>query len=581
MTSANETPDEPEGAAARGARGRRLVHPPRAAAGTAAPAAPATAPANTATSVRSRRRPAPGHPGTRATFTAAPKTPGFTAAPEPAPAPESTGAGRSGEAAPVGPVPQIDRSAQFEQRAPGDESAVTGAAAKEDGTFHDGPPPAPKADEPAADEPEDATRGGMFRSLRNRNYRLYAAGQVVSNTGTWMQRVAQDWLVLELAQGSGTALGITTGLQFLPMLLFGLWGGVIADRYPKRRVLVITQISMGVLALILGLLAISGQAQVWHVYVLAFGLGVATVVDNPTRQTFVVEMVGKRDLPNAIALNSATFNGARLLGPAIAGVLIALIGTGPVFLVNAASFGAVLFGLSAMRADELRESPPVKRAKGQLREGLRYVRGRRDLMLVLILIGFLAMFGMNFNMTVALVAKEVFHTDASAFGLASSMLALGALSGALLAARRVARPRLRLLVVMGLVFGTLEAVTGLMPTYWLFLALLVPTGIAMMTITTAANATMQLGVSPEMRGRVMALYMLVFLGTNPVGAPAIGWLAEHFGARMSLVLGGLVSVLAALAVGALAARGEGLAGLRRIRRVRRVRSGRRMTGAAG
>ncbi len=186
-------------------------------------------------------------------------------------------------------------------------------------------------------------------------------------------------------------------------------------------------------------------------------------------------------------------------------------------------------------------------------------------MLVLVLIGFLATFGMNFNTTVALIAKEVFHTDASAFGLASSMLALGALSGALLAARRVARPRLRLLVAMGVVFGALEVVTGLMPTYWLFLALLVPTGIAMMTITTAANATMQLGVSPEMRGRVMALYMLVFLGTNPVGAPAIGWLAEHFGARTSLVLGGLVSALAALAVGAVAAKGEGLVKPRRLR----------------
>ncbi|MEU8122008.1 MFS transporter [Spirillospora sp. NPDC049024] len=394
----------------------------------------------------------------------------------------------------------------------------------------------------------------MFRSLRNRNFRLYAAGQVVSNTGTWMQRVAQDWLVLDLAHGSGTALGITTGLQFLPMLLFGLWGGVIADRYPKRRVLMLTQVSMGVLALILGLLSISGSAQVWHVYLLAFGLGVATVVDNPSRQAFVVEMVGRRDLPNAIALNSATFNGARLLGPAVAGVLIALIGTGPVFLVNAASFGAVLFGLYAMRADELHPAAPVKRAKGQLREGLRYVRGRRDLMLVLTLIGFLAMFGMNFNITVALVAKQVFHTDASAFGLASSMLAVGALSGALLAARRVARPRLRLLVAMGLVFGVLEALTGLMPTYWSFLALLVPTGIAMMTIMTAANATVQLGVAPEMRGRVMALYMLVFLGTNPLGAPAIGWLAQQFGARASLVLGGLISVVAALAVGALAMR---------------------------
>ncbi|TDE28407.1 MFS transporter [Actinomadura sp. 6K520] len=396
----------------------------------------------------------------------------------------------------------------------------------------------------------------MFRSLRNRNYRLFASGQVVSNTGTWMQRVAQDWLVLELAHGSGTALGITTGLQFLPMLLFGLWGGVIADRYPKRRILVLTQVAMGMLALVLGLLALTGMAQVWHVYALAFGLGLATVVDNPTRQSFVIEMVGKRDLPNAIALNSATFNGARLLGPAVAGVLIALIGTGPVFLVNAASFGAVLFGLYAMRTGELYPAEPVKRAKGQLREGLRYVRGRRDLTLVMVFIGFVAMFGMNFSTTVALIAKEVFNTGASAFGLASSMLALGALSGALLAARRVARPRLRLLVGMGVLFGVLEIVTGLMPTYWSFLLLLIPTGIVMMTITTAANATVQLSVAPEMRGRVMGLYMLVFLGTNPVGAPTVGWLAEHLGARTALVLGGLISALAALAVGALAARGS-------------------------
>ncbi|GAA3985175.1 MFS transporter [Actinomadura viridis] len=393
----------------------------------------------------------------------------------------------------------------------------------------------------------------MFRSLRVRNYRLFASGQVVSNTGTWMQRVAQDWLVLDLAHGSGVALGITTGLQFLPLLLFGLWGGVIADRYPKRRVLMITQAAMGLLALVLGVLAITGTAQVWHVYLLAFGLGLATVVDNPTRQSFVIEMVGTRDLPNAIALNSATFNGARLVGPAVAGVLIAVLGTGPVFLLNAVSFGAVLFGLYAMRASELHGSEPVKRAKGQLREGLRYVRGRRDLMLVLVLVGFVATFGMNFQMTTALVAREVFDRGASSFGLASSMLALGALIGALMAARRVARPRLRVLVGAAALFGVLEVLTGLMPVYWSFLALLVPTGIVLMTFTTAANATMQLNVAPEMRGRVMGLYMFVFLGTNPFGAPLVGWMAEHFGPRMSIVLGGLVALASALVVAVLAA----------------------------
>ncbi|WP_433333096.1 MFS transporter [Spirillospora sp. CA-294931] len=394
----------------------------------------------------------------------------------------------------------------------------------------------------------------MFRALRrSRNYRLFTTGQIVSNVGTWMQKVAQDWLVLELTHGSGTALGITTGLQFLPLLLFGLWGGVIADRYSKRRILMLTQMVMGSLALILGLLVVTGNAQVWHVYVLAFALGMATVIDNPARQAFVVEMVGRRDLPNAVALNSASFNGARLLGPAVAGVLIALLGTGPVFLLNAASFVAVLLGLRAMREGELVPSEKVKRAKGQMREGLSYVRGRRDLVIVLMLVGIVATFGMNFQITVALVAREVFHTGASSFGLASSMLAAGALTGALLAARRATRPRLSLLLWAALAFGVLEIITGLMPTYWSFLALLVPTGIAMMTFTTAANATMQLSVAPEMRGRVMGLYMFVFLGTNPLGAPLVGWTAERFGPRFGIVLGGAIALTATLAVAAVAA----------------------------
>jgi MFS family permease len=357
-----------------------------------------------------------------------------------------------------------------------------------------------------------------------------------------MQRVAQDWLVLDLSHNSGTALGITTGLQFLPLLLFGLWGGVIADRYSKRRVLMLTQLAMALLAVILGILAITGTAQLWHVYALAFGLGLATVVDNPTRQTFVVEMVGKDDLPNAIALNAASFNAARVLGPAVAGFLIAAIGTGPVFLVNAASFAAVLAGLGVMRERELNPADVVPRAKGQLREGLRYVRGRRDLIMVLALVGCIATFGMNFQITTALVAKEVFHSGASSFGLASTMLAVGALTGALLAARRM-RPNRALLVWAAILFGVLEIFTGLMPTYALFLVLLVPTGIALMTFTTAANATMQLSVAPELRGRVMGIYMLVFLGTNPFGAPLIGWLAEVLGPRSTIVLGGLVSAV--------------------------------------
>ncbi|POM26890.1 enterobactin exporter EntS [Actinomadura rubteroloni] len=408
----------------------------------------------------------------------------------------------------------------------------------------------------------------MFRSLRVPNYRRYATGTVVSNTGTWMQRVAQDWLVLELAgKSGGTALGITTAMQFLPLLLFGLWGGVLADRYPKRRLLMLTQIAMGLLALVLGVLALTGTAQVWHVYVLAFGLGLATVVDNPVRQAFVVEMVGREDVPNAIALNSASFNGARLLGPAIAGVLIAAFGTGPVFLVNAASFAAVLVGLARMRTDELHVADIVPRAKGQLIEGLRYVKGRRDLLMTLVLIGLVATFGMNFQITIALVARQVFHTGASSFGLASSMLAVGALTGALLAARRTARPRQRVLLGAAVLFGVLEALTGLMPSYWSFLVLLVPTGIALMTFVTSANARMQLGVDPAMRGRVMGLYMFVFLGTNPLGAPAVGWMAENFGPRSTLVACGGIALGAALAVGLfMAPRGSLLPTVRRVLR---------------
>jgi len=390
----------------------------------------------------------------------------------------------------------------------------------------------------------------MFRSLRNRNYRLFMSGQVISNIGTWMQRVAQDWLVLELTHGSGTALGITTGLQFLPMLLFGLWGGVVADRYPRRRLLVLTQIGLGFPALALGLLAVGGVAQTWHVYLLAFVLGMVTVVDNPARQAFAAEMVGRDDLPNAIALNSATFNGARVVGPAVAGVLIALIGTGPVFLINAASFGAVVLGLCLMRERELHTLPTVPRGKGQLREGLRYVKERPELVTVLVTVALVAGFSMNFQVTTALMATEVFGRGVSEFGLASTLLAVGSVSGALLAARRAA-PGPRLLYGAVLVFGALEVLVGLMPTWPAFLVMLVPAGLTLMTFTTAANATMQLSVAPEMRGRVMSLYMLVFMGTNPIASPLVGWIAEAFGARSAIVLGGAVAVATAAAVLAL------------------------------
>ena len=397
----------------------------------------------------------------------------------------------------------------------------------------------------------------MFSSLRVRNFRLFAAGQVVSNTGTWMQRVAQDWLILRLTHGSGTAVGIATGLQFLPLLMFSLWGGMIADRFPKRRVLMVTQAGMGGLALILGVLAVTGVVQPWHVYVLAFGLGMATVVDNPTRQSFAIEMVGRDDLQNAIALNSAVFNLARIAGPAVAGIVISLIGTSAAFFLNGASYLTVIVSLRLMRQSELRPAERVARAKGQLREGLAYVRSRPDLLMTMVLVFFIATFGMNFQVTTALMSRVVFGTGAGRFGLASAVFAIGALIGALVAARR-SRTGMRLLIWTALGFGLLEAVTGLMPSYWSFLVLLVPTGLAVISFTTLANSSVQLSVPAEMRGRVMGIYMLVFLGGAPIGSPLTGWVAEQFGTRLSLVAGAAISVAATVIVAALVARHRGV-----------------------
>ncbi|MEU6714895.1 MFS transporter [Nonomuraea sp. NPDC046802] len=383
----------------------------------------------------------------------------------------------------------------------------------------------------------------MFRSLRIRNYRMFAAGGTVSNVGTWLQRTAQDWLILDLTDGSGAALGTATALQFLPMLLFGMFGGVLADRYPKRPILVTAQSLMAGLALTIGILTMTGAAQVWHVYVMAFALGLISCVEVPTRQAFVVEMVGRRDLPNAIALNSSIFNLARVVGPAIAGVLIYLFGgTGPIFLINALTFGAVISSLVFMRKSELNPSAPVPRAKGQLREGLRYVIEHEELLMPVLLIGFVSMFSQSFSMSIALMAREEFGAGASSFGLASSMFAVGALGGALLAARRVRLSR-KLLISGALGFGLFQIATGVAPFYPAYLLLLVPTGIALITINTAANASVQIATSPDMRGRVMGIYMLVFTGGAPLGAPLIGWLSELGGPRMGVVLSGVLVLI--------------------------------------
>jgi MFS family permease len=362
-----------------------------------------------------------------------------------------------------------------------------------------------------------------------------------------MQRVAQDWLVLELTHSSGTALGITTGLQFLPLLLFSLWGGAIVDRYPKRTILMWTQAIMGALALILGVLALTGEVRIWHVYALAFALGLVTVVDNPARQTFAVEMVGKDDMPNAIALNGAVFNLGRIAGPAVAGLVISAVGTPWTFIVNAASYIAVIVGLKLMRPSELHPAQRQPRAKGQLREALAYVKARPSLWSLMILVFFVATFGMNFQVTNALMSRGVYHVGAGAFGLGSTVFAIGALVGALFAARRK-HPGSRLLLTTGFAFGILEILNGIMPTFFTFLIVLFPIGLVLLTFTTAANSATQLGTSADMRGRVMGLYLLVLLGGAPLGSPLVGWVAQAFGPRVSLIAGGVISAAAAAAV---------------------------------
>lgn len=390
-----------------------------------------------------------------------------------------------------------------------------------------------------------------------RNYRLYAGGQLASNTGTWMQRTAQDWLVVELTHGSGTALGTTMALQFLPMLLFGLWGGVIADRFPKRRILMVTRASMGVVSLILGLLVLTGGAHLWHIYALAFGLGLITTVDNPSRQSFVVEIVGREHVPNAVALNSATFNTGRVLGPAVAGLLIGFVGMSPVLLLSAATYVGMLAGLGMMRERQLYAAEPVRKGRGRVREGLRYVRGSPVLLLPIIIGGVLGTFAFNFQLMIALMAKHTFGRGASEFGLLSSALAVGALVGALLAARRRQASQ-RAVVGAAVAFGVLAVVSGLMPTYIAFMLLLIPVGICTQMFGTSANAFLQLRSAPAVRGRVMALYVMVFLGGKPLGAPLMGWVGETLGARFTLIIGGLLSMTVAVVVAAVLARAQGL-----------------------
>ncbi len=385
-----------------------------------------------------------------------------------------------------------------------------------------------------------------FRSLTNFNFRLWTAGSLISNVGTWMQRVAQDWLVLtQLTHHNASALGVVMGLQFAPQLLLLPWTGLAADRLNQRKLLMLTQAIMGVLALCLGVLTIAGLLRLWHVYVFALLSGSAAALDAPVRQTFVAEMVGDVDLPNAVAWNSMSFNAAQMIGPAAAGLLIARVGIGWAFLLNGLSFAAVLLSMSFFRVSELRANVRAHRTTSGFRDGLHYVWGRSDLRAILIMLFLIGSFGLNFPIFISTMAVNVFHSDARAFGLLSSIMAAGSLSGSLFAAGRKQAGLASLSLGAG-VFGMGCTFAALAPGYWWFAAALAVSGAAVLTFTNGTNSVMQLSTEPAMRGRVMALRVGIALGGTPIGAPIVGWVASHLGPRWALGAGAGAGFAAAL-----------------------------------
>ena len=376
-----------------------------------------------------------------------------------------------------------------------------------------------------------------FASLKFFNYRLWFFSALVSNIGAWIQRVAQDWLVLrELTHNSGLAAGIVTALQFVPVLALSAWAGVLADRLPRRQLLIATQAGQGILAFGLGMIVLSGHAQLWHVYVFALLLGCVTSFDAPVRQTFVAEMVPQDKLSNAIGLNSASFNSSRLIGPALAGFLIQAFGTGWAFMINGVTFAATILGLICMRRAELHLIPKAPKEKGQIRQAVTYIRNRPEIWLILVIIGVISCLGFNSQLTIGMMATQVFDRQAGQFGLLSSMFGIGALIGALMAARRT-RPRLRLIIGAAIGFGVTSAISAVMPTYLTFGLAGILVGLFTLTLMTAANATIQISTEPAMRGRVVALYMLVFQGATPIGSPIIGWMSQAWGTRWAIGIG--------------------------------------------
>jgi len=387
---------------------------------------------------------------------------------------------------------------------------------------------------------------GNWRSFRHRNYQILFPANAVSNIGSWAQRIAQDWLVLELTH-SGTYLGLVTALQFAPVLLFSLHGGALADRFNKRRVLIATNIAGGLSSAILGILVMAGVVALWHVFLLAFALGVSTAIDGPVRQSFTNEVVGPDDLPNAVSLNSANFNAGRLIGPAVSGFLIAAFGTGPSFLFNAFSYLFVILALTQLN-EKAFFTTEKSTSMTNVREGIAYVRARPDLYVVMAMVFFIATFGLNFQIFNALMATKVFGKGPASYGLLGTFIAIGSLSGALISARLEGFRKTLFVVRAGIVFSIVVIILSLMPTYLAYAFWLPVCGLAALTTLITANSIVQVNTDPAIRGRVMGLYLLIFMGGTPFGSPLIGVMAEIIGTRETIAACGAIALSASTVI---------------------------------
>lgn len=389
-------------------------------------------------------------------------------------------------------------------------------------------------------------------SLSVPNFRLFTISNVIAMTATWMQRIAQDWLVLQLT-GSVAAVGVTVAMQFAPMLAFGLFGGLIVDRYSKRMLLMLTQSIAAVLSLALFVLTLTGSVQVWHVWAIALVVGLVTVIDNPTRQVFVNEIVGPHYLRNALTVNSSVFQLGGLIGPAISGALIVAVGAGWSFGINTVACLVTVLALSRLKASALHRTPPAPREKGQLREGIRYVVSKPTIFWPVVMLAFVSVFALNMPVLLAAYASDVYRVGAGGYGLFNTLVAVGAFAGALASTRRV-NIGLRTVIFCGGLWAVIQAFSGLMPTEIAFAFALVVTGIANQFFFTACNPLVQMSSNVRVRGRVMSVYLIVLLGGQALGGPLMGWIVEKFGAHIGMLVSGLVPALAAGVIALILAR---------------------------